>query len=108
MDATPNSCYVPCVICSAVLRSEYLDVENILKTYTYGGVHFHGDGNYGSRVLDEDNGSFLYFVICDSCLKNRAFLMLFYKPSNILNGPTLINAKEEFCRNDMPPLHNYD
>lgn len=114
MDAQPNSNSIPCVICAKILDSEFLDVHDIKARWVYGGAYFYGDGNYGSRVLDEDDGSFLYLVICDECLISRSNLMLFKKRIKTNTKDIqyiIINAKEEFCRDDLPlPLmaHNHD
>lgn len=60
---------LPCIVCGEVLRdTEVSEEHNVIP---YDGITFEGHGNYGSRLFDPLDGSYLIMVLCDSCAKER-------------------------------------
>lgn len=55
---------LPCIVCRKELRNEMPGAENQPRD----GVAATTHGNYGSRVWDSLDGTFLEFNVCDDCL----------------------------------------
>ena len=81
-----------CLSCDKTLESvdggdsDVTSVET--ATNVYDGVACMTSGNYGSKVFDSFDGSYLFFHVCDECLTKKK-QHLFLVKGSADSGPSL-------------------